>query len=331
MEEIQLTLEDNLRMKESMEWGFNYYTGELNQLGYTHQAKDNELEVYDEEGTLVGKSYLEKEGHVTSRKFEAITSVPPQVEELTNHLLLYQITMRSTERDIALLQQESLVKETAVKYGSKEEVPARIFPAVEHGNLKNISFEGIPSEEARNYLKEHSWRYSRRNRAWYPGTKEAQANNETFVKGFVQKFYPNSLPEAPQTHSDIPILEEIETEPISQPHLKNLELDNQDTAEPIPESAHEEQSSPEAIAPKTEYSFTPTIGTDGIIDYTGVEVDKIRLPNKTQILNQFLPSYLPPVEIRREGSSLPNRQPSSLTQASSSDSWTTGRQSSRHR
>lgn len=301
MEEIQLTLEDNLRMKESMEWGFNYYTGELNQLGYTHQAKDNELEVYDEEGTLVGKSYLEKEGHVTSRKFEAITSVPPQVEELTNHLLLYQITMRSTERDIALLQQESLVKETAVKYGSKEEVPARIFPAVEHGNLKNISFEGIPSEEARNYLKEHSWRYSRRNRAWYPGTKEAQANNETFVKGFVQKFYPNSLPEAPQTHSDIPILEEIETEPISQPHLKNLELDNQDTAEPIPESAHEEQSSPEAIAPKTEYSFTPTIGTDGIIDYTGVEVDKIRLPNKTQILNQFLPSYLPPVEIRREG------------------------------
>ena len=279
MEEIQLTLEDNLRMKESMEWGFNYYTGELNQLGYTHQAKDNELEVYDEEGSLVGKSYLEKEGHVTSRKFEAITSVPPQVEELTNHLLLYQITMRSTERDIALLQQESLVKETAVKYGSKEEVPARIFPAVEHGNLKNISFEGIPSEEARNYLKEHSWRYSRRNRAWYPGTKEAQANNETFVKGFVQKFYPNSLPEAPQTHSDIPILEEIETEPISQPHLKNLELDNQDTAEPIPESAHEEQSSPEAIAPKTEYSFTPTIGADGIIDYTGVEVDKIRLPN----------------------------------------------------
>ena len=301
MEEIQLTLEDNLRMKESMEWGFNYYTGELKQLGYTHQAKDNELEVYDEEGTLVGKSYLEKEGHVTSRKFEAITSVPPQVEELTNHLLLYQITMRSTERDIALLQQESLVKETAVKYGSKEEVPARIFPAVEHGNLKNISFEGIPSEEARNYLKEHSWRYSRRNRAWYPGTKEAQATNEAFVKGFVQKFYPNSLPEAPQTHSDIPILEEIETEPISQPHLKNLELDNQDTAEPIPESAHEEQSSPEAIAPKTEYSFTPTIGTDGIIDYTGVEVDKIRLPNKTQILNQFLPSYLPPVEIRREG------------------------------
>ena len=264
MEEIQLTLEDNLRMKESMEWGFNYYTEELNQLGYTHQAKDNELEVYDEEGTLVGKSYLEKEGHVTSRKFEAITSVPPQVEELTNHLLLYQITMRSTERDIALLQQESLVKETAVKYGSKEEVPARIFPAVEHGNLKNISFEGIPSEEARNYLKEHSWRYSRRNRAWYPGTKEAQANNETFVKGFVQKFYPNSLPEAPQTHSDIPILEEIETEPISQPHLKNLELDNQDTAEPTPESAHEEQSSPEAIAPKTEYNFTPTIGDDGI-------------------------------------------------------------------
>ena len=301
MEEIQLTLEDNLRMKESMEWGFNYYTGELNQLGYTHQAKDNELEVYDGEGTLVGKSYLEKEGHVTSRKFEAITSVPPQVEELTNHLLLYQITMRSTERDIALLQQESLVKETAVKYGSKEEVPARIFPAVEHGNLKNISFEGIPSEEARNYLKEHSWRYSRRNRAWYPGTKEAQATNEAFVKGFVQKFYPNSLPEAPQTHSDIPILEEIETEPISQPHLKNLELDNQDTAEPTPESAHEEQSSPEAIAPKTEYSFTPTIGADGIIDYTGVAADKIRLPNKTQILNQFLPSYLPPVEIRREG------------------------------
>lgn len=301
MEETQLTLEDNLRMKESMEWGFTYYTGELNQLGYTHQAKDNELEVYDGEGTLVGKSYLEKEGHVTSRKFEAITSVPPQVEELSNHLLLYQITMRSTERDIALLQQESLVKETAVKYGSKEEVPARIFPAPEHGSLKNISFEGIPSEEARTYLKEHSWRYSRRNRAWYPGTKEAQATNEAFVKGFVQKFYPNSLPEAPQTHSDIPILEEIETEPISQPHLKNLELDNQDTAEPTPESAHEEQSSPEATAPKTEYSFTPTVGEDGIIDYTGVEVDKIRLPNKTQILNQFLPSYLPPVEIRREG------------------------------
>ena len=302
MEEIELTLEDNLKLKESIEWGFNYYTEELKELGYSHQVKDNnELEIFDEEGNFVGKSFLEKEGLITSRKFEATTGIQEQVAELSNQILALKITLGYIERDIALLQQESLVKETAVKYGSKEEVPARIFPAVEHGNLKNISFEGIPSEEARNYLKEHSWRYSRRNRAWYPGTKEAQATNEAFVKGFVQKFYPNSLPEAPQTHSDIPILEEIETEPISQPHLKNLELDNQDTAEPTPESAHEEQSSPEAIAPKTEYSFTPTIGADGIIDYTGVAADKIRLPNKTQILNQFLPSYLPPVEIRREG------------------------------
>lgn len=316
MAEIKLTLEETFKIKESIEWGYNYYTEELNQLGYTHQVKDNnELEVYDENGNFVGKSYLEKEGHVTSRKFEAITSVPPQVEELTNHLLLYQITMRSTERDIALLQQESLVKETAVKYGSKEEVPARIFPAVEHGSLKNISFEGIPSEEIRNYLKEHSWRYSRRNRAWYPGTKEAQSSNEEFVKNFLQKFYPNTL-EVPQTLFDIPVPEEREAEDIPEsdvnnPHSDFPDVDNQDmaepdvdhqnAAEPVPESSNQEQSSPEAIAPKTEYTFTPTVGEDGIIDYTGVEADKIRLPNKTQILNQFLPSYLPPVEIRREG------------------------------
>ena len=304
MEEIELTLEDNLKLKESIEWGYNYYTEELNQLGYTHQAKDtNELEVYDEAENFVGKSYLEKEGQVTTRKFEATTEIPEQVAELSNQILALKITLGYIDRDIALLQQESLVQEPEAKYGSKEEVPARIFPAPEHGNLKNISFEGIPSEEVRNYLKEHSWRYSRRNRAWYPGTKEAQASNEAFVKDFLEKFYPNTL-EVPQTLFDIPVPEEREMESIPEPEVDNPhsdfpDVDNQDVAEPDVESSNQEQSSPEAIAPKTEYNFTPTIGDDGIIDYTGVEADKIRLPNKNQILNQFLPSYLPPVEIRR--------------------------------
>ena len=308
MEEIELTLEDNLKLKESIEWGYNYYTEELNQLGYTHQAKDtNELEVYDEAENFVGKSYLEKEGQVTTRKFEATTEIPEQVAELSNQLLLIKISLGYSERNIALLQQENLVQEPAARYGSREEVPARIFPAVEHGNLKNISFEGIPSEEIRNYLKEHSWRYSRRNRAWYPGTKEAQATNEEFVKEFLEKFYPNTLSEEqiPQTLFDT-IPEERETEAIPEsdvnnPHSDFPDIDNQDMAEPVPESPNEEQSSQEAIAPKTEYNFTPTIGDDGIIDYTGVEADKIRLPNKNEILNQFLPSYLPPVEIRRNG------------------------------
>lgn len=315
---IKLTLEETLKIKESIEWGYNYYTEELNQLGYTHQVKDNnELEVYDENGNFVGKSYLEKEGQTSTRKFEAAMEVPEQVAELSNQLLLIKISLGYSERDIALLQQENLVQEPEAKYGSKQEVPARIFPAVEHGNLKNISFEGIPSEEIRNYLKEHSWRYSRRNRAWYPGTKEAQSSNEEFVKNFLQKFYPNTLSEEqiPQTLFDT-IPEERETEAIPEsdvnnPHSDFPDVDNQDmaepdvdhqnAAEPVPESSNQEQSSPEAIAPKTEYTFTPTVGEDGIIDYTGVEVDKIRLPNKTQILNQFLPSYLPPVEIRREG------------------------------
>ena len=318
MAEIKLTLEETLKIKESIEWGYNYYTEELNQLGYTHQVKDNnELEVYDENGNFVGKSFLGKEGQTSTRKFEAAMEVPEQVAELSNQLLLIKISLGYSERDIALLQQENLVQEPEAKYGSKEEVPARIFPAPEHGNLKNISFEGIPSEEVRNYLKEHSWRYSRRNRAWYPGTKEAQASNEAFVKDFLEKFYPNTLSEEqiPQTLFDT-IPEERETEAIPEsdvnnPHSDFPDVDNQDmaepdvdhqnAAEPVPESPNEEQSSPEAIAPKTEYNFTPTIGDDGIIDYTGVEADKIRLPSQNQILNQFLPSYLPPVEIRRNG------------------------------
>ena len=94
-------------------------------------------------------------------------------------------------------------------------------------------------------------------------------------------------------HSDFP---DVDNQDMAEP-----DVDHQNAAEPVPESSNQEQSSPEAIAPKTEYTFTPTVGEDGIIDYTGVAADKIRLPNKTQILNQFLPSYLPPVEIRREG------------------------------
>ena len=318
MEEIELTLEDNLKLKESIEWGFNYYTEELKELGYSHQVKDNnELEIFDEEGNFVGKSFLEKEGLITTRKFEATTGIQEQVAELSNQILALKITLGYIERDIALLQQKNLVKETVVEYGKKEEVPARIFPAPEHGNLKNISFEGIPSEEVRNYLKEHSWRYSRRNRAWYPGTKEAQSSNEEFVKNFLQKFYPNTLPEEqiPQTLFDT-IPEERETEAIPEsdvnnPHSDFPDVDNQDMAEPdvdhqnatepVPESSNQEQSSLEAVVEKNEYNFTPTIGDDGIIDYTGVEADKIRLPSQSQILNQFLPSYLPPVEIRRNG------------------------------
>jgi hypothetical protein len=47
------------------------------------------------------------------------------------------------------------------------------------------------------------------------------------------------------------------------------------------------------------YSFTPTIGKDGFIDYTGVQPDKIYLAHRKTILNEEYPSYLPPVHIRR--------------------------------
>lgn len=36
MAEIELTLEDNLKLKESIEWRYNY--SPIKQLGYTHQA-----------------------------------------------------------------------------------------------------------------------------------------------------------------------------------------------------------------------------------------------------------------------------------------------------
>src|SRR5574344_1575765 len=50
------------------------------------------------------------------------------------------------------------------------------------------------------------------------------------------------------------------------------------------------------------YEFKPTVGPDGVIDYTAVHADKVYLVNKKDILNKELPSYLPPVEIRRNGS-----------------------------
>lgn len=48
-----------------------------------------------------------------------------------------------------------------------------------------------------------------------------------------------------------------------------------------------------------QYQFTPEVDSLGIYDYTGVEPNKIQLPNKNTILSQDLPSYLPPVHIRR--------------------------------
>jgi hypothetical protein len=51
---------------------------------------------------------------------------------------------------------------------------------------------------------------------------------------------------------------------------------------------------------ENEYIFSPTQENNGIIDYTGVEADKIYLASKKIILSQELPSYLPPVEIRRD-------------------------------
>ena len=108
MSEIKLSLEETLKIKESIEWGYNYYTEELNQLGYTHQVKDNnELEIYDESGNFVGKSYLEKEGQASTRKFEAAVKVPEQVEELSNQLLLIKISLGYSERDIALFNEAS--------------------------------------------------------------------------------------------------------------------------------------------------------------------------------------------------------------------------------
>lgn len=47
------------------------------------------------------------------------------------------------------------------------------------------------------------------------------------------------------------------------------------------------------------YTFTPSVGADGFIDYTGVEPDKIYLANRKTILDEEYPSYLPPVHIRR--------------------------------
>ncbi len=52
---------------------------------------------------------------------------------------------------------------------------------------------------------------------------------------------------------------------------------------------------------KKNYVFVPVVGEDGIIDYTGVHADQIYLANKKDILAHELPSYLPPVEIRRKG------------------------------
>ena len=76
----------------------------------------------------------------------------------------------------------------------------------------------------------------------------------------------------PQTLFDIPVPEEREAEDIHEPDeetpdVETPDVDNQDMAEPVLESSNQEQSSPEAIAPKTEYTFTPTVGEDGIIDY----------------------------------------------------------------
>lgn len=111
MSEIKLSLEETLKIKESIEWGYNYYTEELNQLGYTHHVKDNnELEVFDENGNFVGKSYLEKEGQASTRKFEAAMEVPEQVEELSNQLLLIKISLGYSERDIALFNEASKIK-----------------------------------------------------------------------------------------------------------------------------------------------------------------------------------------------------------------------------
>jgi len=47
------------------------------------------------------------------------------------------------------------------------------------------------------------------------------------------------------------------------------------------------------------YKFIPTIGKDGVIDYTGVSPDKFYLANRKKILTEEYPSYLPPVHIRR--------------------------------
>ena len=50
---------------------------------------------------------------------------------------------------------------------------------------------------------------------------------------------------------------------------------------------------------KEEYVFSPIDEGNGIINYTGVEANRIYLANRNTILDQDLPSYLPPVEIRR--------------------------------
>ncbi|MCD1653514.1 ssDNA-binding domain-containing protein [Treponema zuelzerae] len=52
-------------------------------------------------------------------------------------------------------------------------------------------------------------------------------------------------------------------------------------------------------ATRDTYTFTPSVGADGFIDYTGVEPDKVYLANRKTILEEEYPSYLPPVHIRR--------------------------------
>jgi len=50
------------------------------------------------------------------------------------------------------------------------------------------------------------------------------------------------------------------------------------------------------------YVFVPTLHNEGIIDYTGVQPNKIILANRKTILAEDFPSYLPPIHIRRHAS-----------------------------
>lgn len=95
-----VTLEQNLAIKEAIEWGYEYHSNQLKELGYSHKVKDNEIEIYDKTGTFVGKSFLAKEKQVSTRTFEAATTVPSEIADLSNELLFDNISLGYTVRDI---------------------------------------------------------------------------------------------------------------------------------------------------------------------------------------------------------------------------------------
>ena len=73
-----------------------------------------------------------------------------------------------------------------------------IFDNADFGN-KNLRFSEAPAQEQRDFLKQNGYGFTTRyGGVWYPRTKEAKDRNSDFVKGFAEKFYPESNQSQPQ-------------------------------------------------------------------------------------------------------------------------------------